>query len=173
VNLADKTTDGTNHYGQITGFPDLFLITAGWGDVLTRLVTEPPFPEWFVTRNYDDIIELSIIRTTHHGGDDSWLQFKIRDGEWKMQRYQLDVKPTKIDEARWAEEGIPLLNGPNELKIHEKHVKDFAPYGIYELSSGIHLKFQGLSQRGTEYEEGIVYRIGSKTPDGKYYYART
>ncbi|MDA1188953.1 MAG: hypothetical protein O2854_04660 [Chloroflexi bacterium] len=173
VSLGDKTTDGTNHYGQVAGYDDLFLITSGWGNVLTRLVTEPPFPEWFVSRNYNDMVELSIIRSTHHGGNDSWLQFKLRNSEWQVQRFSLDTKPTPVDVARWTEEGLPLLNGPNELLVHDPHVNDFTPYGIFEKSSGIHLRFEGVSQRGTAYEDGIVYRIGSKTPDGNYYYART
>ena len=40
--LGDKTPDGTSHYAQMEGFPQLFLIDASWGDVLDRLVTEPP-----------------------------------------------------------------------------------------------------------------------------------
>ncbi|MBM3945650.1 MAG: hypothetical protein FJ317_09235, partial [SAR202 cluster bacterium] len=81
VKLGNKTTDGLNHYGQVTGYDELFLITSSWGDVLTRLATEPPLPQWFVARNVNDIVELSIIRSTHHGGNSTWLQFKIRDGE--------------------------------------------------------------------------------------------
>ena len=40
--LGDKTPDRTSHYAQMEGFPQLFLIDASWGDVLDRLVTEPP-----------------------------------------------------------------------------------------------------------------------------------
>jgi len=40
--LGDKTPDGVSHYAQIVGFPQLILISSTWGDVLKRLVTEPP-----------------------------------------------------------------------------------------------------------------------------------
>ena len=58
--LGDKTTDGSNHYGQITGFPQLFLIADAWGDVLSRLVTEPPYPKWYTMTDIDNLAELNI-----------------------------------------------------------------------------------------------------------------
>lgn len=42
VRIGDKTPDGTGNYGQLAGFPALFLIDVSWGEVLSRLVTEPP-----------------------------------------------------------------------------------------------------------------------------------
>ncbi len=44
VFIGDKTPDAVSHYVQMEGFPQLFLIDASWGDVLNRLVTEPPYP---------------------------------------------------------------------------------------------------------------------------------
>lgn len=56
VQLGDKTPDGTNYYvqwrvhpepgttGPITIRPEVWLVDATWGDVLARLVTEPPYP---------------------------------------------------------------------------------------------------------------------------------
>ena len=40
--LGIKSPDGNSHYAQMVGFPSLFLVTSSWGDVLNRLVTEPP-----------------------------------------------------------------------------------------------------------------------------------
>ena len=54
VLLGDLTTDGKHHYGQVAGFNQLFLITSTWGEVLSRLVREPPLPKWFVQREPDD-----------------------------------------------------------------------------------------------------------------------
>jgi len=44
VHLGDVTPDGTGHYAQMVGFPTLFIVNVGWGEVLNRLVTEPPIP---------------------------------------------------------------------------------------------------------------------------------
>jgi biotin carboxyl carrier protein len=51
--VGDKTPDGVNHYVQFRDdqqiacpglCPQVYLIDASWGDVLGRLVTEPPVP---------------------------------------------------------------------------------------------------------------------------------
>ncbi len=56
LQLGDKTPDGTNYYvqwrihpkpgetGGITIKPQVWLVDATWGDVLARLVSEPPYP---------------------------------------------------------------------------------------------------------------------------------
>ena len=44
VRIGDSTPDNSGSYAQLAGFPTLFLIDASWGEVLSRLVTEPPVP---------------------------------------------------------------------------------------------------------------------------------
>ncbi len=173
VRLGDVTTDGANHYGQVEGFDQVFLITSSWGEVLRRLVLDPPLPKWFVQREPDDILELSIIKGEDHGGDNSWLQFKIREGAWTVQRHGIDTKWVGLQMDRWNIEGVPLLQGPVGQVLVETHVDDFTPYGIFEKSTAIHLRFAGLTSRGTEYEDGVIYRIGALSENGTGYYART
>ena len=45
VLLGDKTPDGSANYAQLEGFAPLFAIDVTWGEVMNRLVTEPPEPE--------------------------------------------------------------------------------------------------------------------------------
>lgn len=45
IDLGDKTPDGESYYAKIKGYPQLFLIHSSWGQVLNRLVTEPPYPQ--------------------------------------------------------------------------------------------------------------------------------
>ena len=42
--LGDQTTDGQHVYGQVLGFPDLFIIAGIWGEVISRLAFEPRYP---------------------------------------------------------------------------------------------------------------------------------
>ncbi len=42
VLLGFKTPDGLSNYAQVVGFQSLLLVSASWGDVMNRLVTEPP-----------------------------------------------------------------------------------------------------------------------------------
>ncbi len=48
VHLGDVTPDGNGNYAQLVGFPTLFIVNVSWGEVLNRLVLEPPIlPEPF------------------------------------------------------------------------------------------------------------------------------
>ncbi|MBM3959981.1 MAG: DUF4340 domain-containing protein [SAR202 cluster bacterium] len=47
--LGAPTPDRGAHYAQLAGFPELVLVDSTWGDVLTRLVAEPPLPLWYYT----------------------------------------------------------------------------------------------------------------------------
>jgi hypothetical protein len=42
VVLGHKTPDGLSHYAQVVGFPQLYLVSSTWGDVINRIATEPP-----------------------------------------------------------------------------------------------------------------------------------
>ena len=42
VLLGNTTPDGNSHYAQVVGSAPLFLIHSSWGDIINRLVTEPP-----------------------------------------------------------------------------------------------------------------------------------
>ena len=41
--LGAKTPDGGNYYAIRNGSPQLALVNSSWGEVLTRLVSEPPY----------------------------------------------------------------------------------------------------------------------------------
>ena len=58
--LGDQTTDGRNVYGQVLGFPDLFIIAGIWGEVISRLAAEPPLPKWAVDRTPENFAELNV-----------------------------------------------------------------------------------------------------------------
>ena len=42
IRLGDTTPDGGKHYAQFEDDPGIYLIDSSWGDVISRLVTEPP-----------------------------------------------------------------------------------------------------------------------------------
>ncbi len=44
VHLGTKTPDGQNQYSRLVGTKSLFTVASLWGDVIVKLVTEPPYP---------------------------------------------------------------------------------------------------------------------------------
>jgi hypothetical protein len=51
--LGNLTPDGENNYARVEGFPQLVLVDSSWGQVLERLVNDPPYPEWFFSLTGD------------------------------------------------------------------------------------------------------------------------
>ncbi|MBI2918398.1 MAG: DUF4340 domain-containing protein [Chloroflexi bacterium] len=40
--VGDRTPDGKGYYMQVRGYPGVYTVDYTWGDVIQRLVTEPP-----------------------------------------------------------------------------------------------------------------------------------
>ena len=58
--------------------------------------------------------------------------------------------------------GVPLVDD-----------RDYAPWGITDDSRAIEIRFNGLSDSGTRYIDGILLRIGSEAPGTSAYYAKS
>ena len=171
--LGDKTTDGLHHYGQVIGFPQLFLIADVWGDVLNRLALEPPLPRWYIKRDLEEIVELNIFLGSYLDGDTPLLRFEERSGSWFVQDFTKDRARVAVDAERWAEV-VPLLSGPPNVSVAESVVPfdDYTVFGITDDSNSIEIRYTEISDTGLKYNEGLTFIIGSLTPDQQWYYGR-
>lgn len=175
VRLGNKTSDGGHHYAQITGYPQLFLIVSNWGDVLIRLATDPPYPKWYVKRDPDEIVELNIYAGDYTDENTPWLSFTREDDGWYVQDWTKDKEATPVDQERW-EQIKPLLAGPPDISVAKYKAsddEDYEPFGITKDTSAIEIRFEGFTERGTRFIDGVLFKLGSKTPDGGGYYARS
>ena len=174
--LGDLTTDGRHHYGQVAGFPDLFLIASSWGDVISRLANEPPIPKWYVRRDPTSIVEVNIYFGNPANEDVHVVSFiqDYRTNEWTVIDYEADEVDRPIDMAVW-EPLIPLVPGPEGMTIAEPAVddQDYTPWGIDEDSRAVEIRFSGETDRGTRFTDGVLLVIGDKTEDGSGYYAKS
>ena len=170
--LGDKTTDGDHHYGQISGFPQLFLIADTWGEVVSRLAKEPPYPKYYVIRNPKSIEEFNLFPTTDDpDSDPAQLSFTKKNGEWVVTDYLVSADPHPVDVSKW-EKILPLLSRPEGMKIHRHKVedRDYTEWGIGDNSLSIEMRFRGVSESGTNYVDGVLLIIGDKSEEGDYYY---
>ena len=172
--LGDKTTDGEHHYGKVTGFPQLFLIADSWGDVISRLATEPPYPKWFVKRDPSTIDEVNIFPKSEDASTDtSQLRFSRVDNEnWELINYSVNDRPFPVDKEKWASIE-PLLKGPDgvSVELHKVADRDYSPWELGDNSASIEIRFKTKSEKGTTFINGALIIIGKKTPDGNHYYA--
>ena len=171
--LGDKTTDGSNHYGQITGFPQLFLIADAWGDVLSRLVTEPPYPKWYTMTDIDNLAELNIFPEVDNISErEAQISFnREKDGSWTVINLLHGEEKKNVDFEVWSDY-LPLMLATKDATVAVAKVpdKDYSPWGIGEKSASIEIRWKTESDRGVIYNYGMSMIIGNKTPDGKSYF---
>ena len=170
--LGDVTTDGNHHYGQVIGFPQLFLIANLWGEVLARLANEPPLPKWWEYRDPEVITEVNIYLGELGEPEGPLLRLQQEDGEWFIRDLNTDEENRPVDPDKFAEY-IPLLGGPNDFKVDQYRVRDrdYIDWGIDQTGHSIEIRFAGTTERGTRFIDGVLFLIGNKTEDGKRYYA--
>lgn len=170
--LGDTTTDGSFHYAQVVGFPQLFLIVDAWGDVLSRLVTRPPLPKWYVKRDVSDIVEFSVSLGDRNLSDTALLRLQQEDSVWSARNFPDDDANRLVDADKWSEL-VHLVVGPPGFEIEAPVVdnRDYTAWGISEDSRAIEIRFAEISEFGTTFIDGNLFRIGDKTPDGEQYYA--
>ena len=176
--LGDVTTDGRHHYGQVIGFPQLFLISDTWGEVLARLANEPPTPKWWIYREPEIIDEVNIYLGEAGKATAPWLRIQNEEGEWFGRHSENDEANRPLDEAKLAEY-LPLMGGPKSIGVEAYRIpnRDYVDWGIETDSQGaslghsIEIRFAGLTERGTRFTDGVLFLIGNKSDDGQHYYA--
>ena len=172
--LGHETTDGYHHYGQVIGFPQLFIIADSWGDVIARLAVEPPIPRWFVEHTSEDIIEVNIHDGPRFGDDTKSLTFDYDEEDgWTVQLRPTDEKKRPIDTERWAEVQ-KLLGRPLGVAVAVPFVddRDTTPWGVGDDSRAIEIRFPGTSQGDVNFNDGDTYNIGDKVPGEERYYVQ-
>jgi hypothetical protein len=172
--LGDPTSDGDHHYSQVIGFPQLFLIANSWGEVISRLAFEPPLPKWYIHRDVESIPEFNIFQGNPASEETPVLQFLQEDGQWKVANIGVDTKAIPVDPERWETIG-PMMPGPAEITVAVPEVEDqdYEPWGIVDDSFAIEIRFSGRTDSGTRFTDGNLFRLGNKSDDGTFYYAKS
>jgi hypothetical protein len=87
LDIGRETTNSAAHYARVQGYTRLVLVDSSWGDVLERLVTEPPYPDWWYTMDPDKAHEVLYFKenvvVVGYGRSDA-------DGKW----YVCTLPPT-------------------------------------------------------------------------------
>jgi len=131
-------------------------------------------PAWFIKRDPASISEMNLYGGNPDSKETQVVQFKNEEGLWTARDYYVHNTGTPVDPERWAAL-LPLLTGPPDIAVEVPLVEDldYSPWGITEDSLAIEIRFRGETQKGTVFFDGVLFRIGSKTPDGLRYYTRS
>ena len=159
--LGFQTPDGGNQYAQIEGFPQLFTVYFGWGDILTRLISEPPYPAWYYN------IDVSTITDIDLDVEGQRIQLTMLEGGWQFN----DASETPVDEAQLASVMAALDERPVQQLV-ESAVGDLSFYGLNQPTFTARLT-KTRTEDNLTYATETLIEVGRTTEDGKAYYART
>ena len=195
LKLGDATSDFKHYYCQINDFEELFIISSMWNDVLGDLVTDLPYPKWYVKRNPKDMVGIAIYKGDIESQSTPAKKFETKNNkDWyfmDLTQSENDSTDTltqapgtsyaaffktsekiELDQDLWSKKQY-LTSGPSQIEVAQSYAsepEDYAKFGINNGGNAIELRFNSSSQKGTEFIDGILLKIGDKTEDGKFYY---
>ncbi len=153
--LGDPTPDGQNWYAGVVGSPRLFTVASVWGEVVSRLASEPPYMPFKI--NLENINNLSV----NHNG--KWADYLFKDGQWVIRGEGEDSNNTPVFLEKWAST-TPLLNSPKYSRAPVERIDDPAKYGLASPQTEVLI--------GDKKGKVAEVHLGSPTPDGENWYAR-
>ncbi len=173
--LGDETPDRSGNYAQIEGFPQLVLVSSAWGEVLNRLIADPPIPQWRYDLNVPDVTEVVFLIENEVVGA---LALNINTDIWHI--CNLPLKGDAVCDGEQAIEksvivdqlnifADPQFIGVEEVGNTTDKVK--AQYGITDESPYATVRFEVEIQPGLRQANQISITLGDLTADGKGMYA--
>ena len=162
VILGDKTPDNSNQYAQIEGYPQVFTIYGGWGDIFSRLATQPPYPYWY----YDiDPSNIKYIKLTSEGKE---VYLSISPDGWVTSASQDEpLLGEKVKRLRNA------LNPPVKQGIVAYAARDLGKYGLDQPHLTLFLNTTDLTPESVTVKSETLIHIGNLLENDDYYYGLT
>ena len=197
LKLGGATSDFKHYYCQINDFPELFIISSMWNDVLGDLVDELPYPKWYIKRDPKEMVGIAIYkgdiqsqatpaRKFETKNNKDWYFMDLSDLDDNATNNMLNQAPgtgyaaflktsdkIELDTSEWNKKQY-LVGGPQNITVVKSYAsepEDYKKYGIGDTGDAIELRFNSFSQKGTEFIDGILLKIGDKTEDNQSYYA--
>ncbi|MBF8266849.1 MAG: exported protein of unknown function [Dehalococcoidia bacterium] len=159
--LGALTPDGVGVYAQIEGIPRIFTIVTSWGEIMARLISEPPYPLWYYSVDTSIVTDIELQRE----GQKVTLT-KAEDG-WRF----ADEEKTPVDEAQLPSI-FASLRRPSFQKLVAYSPSDISKYGLDEPSLSLFLRTQDSQQANVNVINELLIKIGLPTDDGEGYYAQ-
>lgn len=169
--LGAATPDRGAHYAQLVGFPELVLVDSSWGDVLSRLVAEPPYPQWYYrfneTRAHEVLFYLNndvVLGVSRDDDTDLWMLCEL-----PIVGDPCEGAET-ADQARVVEFLSAVSEPPFTRAEKVSRTVEEARHGDYGLdlnSPYITVRIETSTRAGITEVTVTTLTLGNLTPDGK------
>jgi hypothetical protein len=160
--LGDSTPDGVGIYAQMEGLPSIFTIVFGWGEVMARLVTEPPYPVWLYDLDTSAVIGIQLKTET-----ETVNLIKESEG-WRLG----DEEQTPLNDSQ-VSALFDALQPPSSQAVVEFSAEDISRYGLNEPSLSLIFQTKELLAGNIPSLDEIRMNLGHLTDDGEGYYGQS
>jgi len=167
--LGKLTPDSGNNYARVVGSPQLVLVDSSWAQVLTRLVNEPPLPDWYYTVK-GEIREIlmfdnnEVIRAYGFNREsESWFLCDLPAvADPCTGTQQADSKALNTEMLHYGE---PEIIGVAELGLLEG--ADYTPWGTVLNAPYIAIRLENRTESNVIEVSRLTMTFGDLTDDGK------
>ncbi len=174
LDIGKSTPNKGAHYARVVGYPQLVTIDSSWGDVLSRLVNEPPYPDWWYTMDPTKATELLLFNNNEiirgYGKSDD-------DNKWYL--CTLPVVGDPCRGTQLADESAVLaalqtisdrhITGVAKIGVTEQ--AGYAQYGATVDAPYLTVRIENEKKTNVTEVTRTTLTIGGLTPDGKERYA--
>lgn len=152
--LGDATPDTRDQYARLVNDEGLFTVAGVWGEVINRLVTEPPFLRLYqVEEGRMGLIEVS------YQGQTTGYQWDPEINAWKFALSE--IGPVSVE--KWGDMAT-MISGPLVDDRVALDIEDPAQYGLDPPEIRVFIGMQGIPP--------VEFHLGNTTEDGQHRYAR-
>ncbi|NQW18847.1 MAG: DUF4340 domain-containing protein [Chloroflexi bacterium] len=176
MELGNLTPDGNGQYARMVGFPQLALVDSSWGSVISRLVDEPPNPDWLYTMQPSSVTEVlffegnDVIRGIAFHDDLGWVECDI-----PLQNDVPCAGTTPID-YDGLEPWLEHMAAPEFLGVAQiaRTADQATPelFGITPESPYLDIRIENEQRTGVTEVTHVTLAIGDENPDGRGIYVR-
>lgn len=152
--LGDATPDTIDQYAILVGDEALFTVPLAWGEVVNRLVTEPPFLRLYQVEEG----RMALIEVTFQGETTAY-QWDPETAGWRF--IQPDAGPVSAE--KWGDTAA-MISGPRVDDRIALNLDEPAQFGLEPPETRVRLGLPG--------KPPVEFHLGNPTEDGEHRYVR-
>ena len=180
LDIGKLTPDNRGNYARLVGFPQLVMVDASWGQVLTRLITEPPFPEWYYSMDPNFANEVLFFENNEVVRGYSYSDDNDETVGWHLCDLPVEREPckgTKPLDANLMAQILSNIANPRFVGVDTEALRlqdesDFEAYGAGLLAPYIFIRLEEEDSRNITIVNRVSISLGNTTADGNEMYVR-
>ena len=171
--IGDMTPDGINNYAYMEGQKELVMIDNTWYGVFSRLVEDPPYPDWMFELDPLTAIEFVLINNSKIY---KAVGKNKNNEKWHECSLPITGNPCDGDKEVDSELAINRIKHISEMtilkseKLNLMFAEDYEGYGLGPNAPYIDIKTVSLDSKGNRTIYNTSMSIGNITEDKTGYY---